>query len=325
MLKHIGRRLLLFIPMILFVSVVSFIIMQLPPGNVFTNKLATMRMEGASAKELAATLEKAYGLDKPIVVQYFRWAGNLLRGDLGYSFMYNRPVRELIGERIVLTTVISLLTMVFTWLMSFPIAFYASRHQYSAGDYVASTVGFLGLAIPNFLLALVLMYLAYVVFGADVTGLVSSRFQTQPWNLAKILDMASRLWLPLVVIGTAGTAGLIRILRGCLLDELNKPYVVTARAKGMQERRLLWKYPVRAAINPLVSTIGWALPAIISGEAIVSIVLGYQTVGPLLLNALLNQDMYLGGAILVLLSFLTIVGTLVSDILLVVLDPRLRG
>ncbi|HET6488027.1 MAG TPA: ABC transporter permease, partial [Spirochaetia bacterium] len=210
-------------------------------------------------------------------------------------------------------------------LVSFPIAFYASRHQYSVGDYLASTVGFLGLAIPNFLLALVLMYLAYVLFGADVTGLVSTKYQTSPWNLPKILDMVKRLWLPLVVIGMAGTAGLIRILRGCLLDELNRPYVITARAKGMQERRLLWKYPVRAAVNPLISTIGWALPAIISGEAIVSIVLGYQTIGPLFLNALMNKDMFLGGAILLILSFLTIVGTLISDILLVVLDPRLRS
>jgi peptide/nickel transport system permease protein len=271
-----------------------------------------------------ASLRRQYGLDQPMVVQYLQWMWKLLHGDFGMSFQWNRPVRTLIGERLGLTMVISTATLVFTWVVAIPIGIYSAMRQYSLGDYVATVIGMLGVAVPNFLLALVIMYFAYTRFGLNITGLFSREMAAAPWSVAKFVDMLKHIWAPVIVVGMAGTAQLIRIMRAGLLDELGKPYVEAARAKGIPERRLIFKYPVRLAINPLVSTIGWSLPGIISGETIVSVVLSLETTGPLLLRALLSQDMYLAGSFILMLSLLTVIGTLISDILLALLDPRIR-
>jgi len=272
-----------------------------------------------------ARLTQQYGLDKPIHRRYLMWIWNIVRyGNFGRSFQWQKPVSEVIGERIALTMVISICTLIFVWGVSIPIGIYVATHQYSLPDYAFTFLGFIGLAIPNFLLALVLMYLAFAHLGISVTGLFSPDYADAPWNWAKVWDMIQRLWVPIIVIGTAGTASLIRIMRGTLLDELRKPYVITARAKGLTERKLLFKYPVRIAINPLISTIGWLLPLIISGEALTAIVLNLPTTGPVLLRALMYQDMYLAGSFVLILSVLTITGTLISDILLAWLDPRIR-
>jgi peptide/nickel transport system permease protein len=270
-------------------------------------------------------LEQRYGLGQPIYVQYWKWiSGILLRGDFGQSFEWNQPVNTLIWGRLALTFVLSLSTLLLTWLIAFPIGIYSAVRQYSLGDYVFTVIGYIGLAIPNFLLALVLMYIAFKYFNQSVGGLFSPEYVDAPWSVGKFVDMMNHMWIPVVIIGTAGTAGLIRIMRANLLDELHKPYVVTARAKGMPERRLLLKYPVRVALNPFVSTVGWTLPVLVSGAAIVSIVLSLPTAGPLLLRALMSQDMYLAGSFIMLLSTLTVIGTLISDILLAWLDPRIR-
>jgi peptide/nickel transport system permease protein len=269
-------------------------------------------------------LRKRYNLDEPIYVQYVKWMGGLLRGDLGMSLEWNRPVKELISERILLTIIISIVTLLFTWAIAIPIGIYSAVKQYSIGDYVFTFLGFIGLATPNFLLALIFMYIGYSVFGASAGGLFSPAYQNAPWSIAKFMDLLGHLWIPVIIIGTAGTAGLIRVMRGNLLDELRKQYVVTARAKGVPRLKLLLKYPVRVALNPLISTVGWVLPAIVSGSVITAVVLGLPTTGPLLLRALMNQDMYLAGSMVMILSCLTVVGTLISDLLLLWLDPRIR-
>jgi len=325
MLSYIIRRFLYMIVILLMVSVAAFIIIQLPPGDSLTSYIARLEAEGTRVgEERIVALKKQFDLDLPIYLQYFKWMRGVLHGDFGISFTWNKPVNELIGERLMLTITISLFSLVFTYLMAIPIGIYSATHQYSIGDYTFTVIGFAGLAIPNFLLALILMFLFYKYFGLSIGGLFSSRYLMAPWSIDKIVDMLKHLPVPVVVIGTAGAAGLIRIMRGCLLDELRKQYVITARAKGVAERTLLFKYPVRLAINPIISTIGWTLPAIVSGEVIVSIVLGLPTTGPLLFGALMSQDMYLAGSIIMFLGFLTVIGTLISDLLLAWIDPRIR-
>jgi peptide/nickel transport system permease protein len=326
MLEYIVRRVIVLIPLLFVITVISFLLIQLPPGDFLSTYIMRLRVQGIEIQQAEIDQLKAmYALDRPIYVQYLRWIGNiLLRGDFGRSFQWKQPVSEIIGERIVLTMVVSLLTIVFTWMISIPTGIYSATHQYSAFDFFFTFLGFIGLATPSFLLALVVLWLAFDQFGISAIGLFSPQFINAPWSLAKILDMLKHIWAPVLIIGTAGTAGLIRVMRGTLLDELRKQYVVTARAKGLKEGRLLLKYPVRISINPLVSTIGWMLPSIVSGETLVSIVLNIPTTGPILLGALLAQDMYLAGSFLLILSVLTVTGTLISDILLAWLDPRIR-
>ena len=325
MLSYVLRRFFYMAIILLITSVVGFVIIQLPPGDYLTSYIMELEARGQIVDEAeAASLRKQYGLDLPIYSQYFKWMGKMLRGDFGRSFQWKRPVSELIAGRLPLTVTISLFALIFTYIVAIPIGVYSATHQYSVGDYTFTVVGFAGLAIPNFLFALILMFLFYKYFNLSIGGLFSPEYAGAAWSLAKFADMLKHLPLPIIVIGTAGTAGLIRVMRGCLLDELRKQYVITARAKGVTERTLLFKYPIRVAINPIISTIGWTLPGIISGEIITSIVLSLPTMGPLLYQALLSQDMYLAGSTVVFLTFLTVVGTFISDILLVWLDPRIR-
>jgi len=323
--RYILKRMLWMIPFMFGVSVVSFLLIQAPPGDFLTTYIAKL---GESNELLGQAtidnLRKRFGLDQPLYIQYFKWVGNLLQGDFGMSFEWRQPVNELVWERMALTLLVSLATLLFTWAIAFPIGVYSAVRKYSIGDYIATTIGFIGLATPNFLLALVLMYIGVVYFGSDVGGLFSPEYQNAPWSWAKVLDLTKHLWLPVVVLGTSATASLIRIMRANLLDELHKPYVDTARAKGLSEFWLIMKYPVRVALNPFVSTIGWVLPNLVSGAVITAIVLSLPLAGPLMLQALLSQDMYLAGAFVLLLSLLTVIGMLISDILLVLLDPRVR-
>jgi peptide/nickel transport system permease protein len=325
MTRYVLQRLAL-LPVLLFLfSVVVFAIVQAPPGDFLTSYTATLASSGSSinAEHLAA-LRQEYGLDQPMYVQYLKWMANLARGNLGLSLEYQRPNAELIGERLVLTVVLALLSFVFTWAVAIPAGIYSATHPRSVLDYVFTVLNYVGVATPNFMLALILMWLAFAYFGIGVTGLFSPEFVEAPWSAARLLDLLAHVWLPAVVLGVAGTARLTRVMRANLLDELHKPYVVTARAKGLSEWRLVLRYPVRLALNPLVSTIGWYLPALFSGSLIVATVMNLPNVGPLLLRALVNQDMYLAGSILLIYCLLTIIGTLASDILLAWLDPRIR-
>ena len=325
MLNYIIRRIFYMIVVLLVLSVVSFFIIQLPPGDFLTAFIENMRAQGTVvSEEQILSLKEYYGLDQPMYLQYVKWLGNLLQGDLGQSFQWNQPVTELIKERLALTVTISLISLVLTYLIAIPIGIYSATHQYSLGDYAFTVFGFMGLATPNFLLALVLMFLLYKYAGWSVGGLFSPEYVVAPWSLAKVVDLLKHLPIPLVVIGTAGTAWTIRVMRGCLLDELKKQYVITARSKGLNERSLLMKYPIRIAINPVISTIGGLLPTIISGATLTSIVISLPTIGPLLLRALRAQDMFLAGSMLMLLSALGIIGNLISDMLLVAIDPRIR-
>lgn len=325
MFPLIIHRLFWMIPTLLIISIISFVIIQLPPGDYLTSYIAALEETGQQVDyEQVQQLRSRYNLDRPIAIQYLGWIAGIFRGDLGMSFEANRPVKDLIGERLGLTMLISFTTLLFTWALAIPIGIYSAVKQYSWGDYAFTFVGFIGLAVPNFLLALIFIYVGFSFFDIAPGGLMSPEFADEPWSLAKLGNFLAHLWIPVVVIGTSGAAGLIRIMRGNLLDELRKQYVVTARAKGLRYWKLLFKYPVRVALNPLVSTVGWLLPTIVSGEIIVSVVLGLQTTGPLLLQALLNQDMFLAGSIVMILSLLTVVGTLLSDILLMWLDPRIR-
>ena len=325
MIAYIIRRILLMIPTLVAISIISFIIIQLPPGDFLTTYVAQLSASGETVDqaELEA-LKERFGLDEPMYMQYLKWAGNFLKGDFGHSFEWNKPVSELIGERLSLTVIISVFTILFTWAISLPIGIYSAVRQYSWMDYFLTVVGFIGLATPNFLFALVMLWVSYAYLGLSIGGLFSPEYAEAPWSIAKFLDLLKHLWIPVVIVGTAHTAKFIRIIRGNLLDELRKPYVTTARAKGLSEVHLILKYPVRVAINPLVSTIGWTLPELVSGIAITAVVLNLPTTGPLLLSALLSQDMQLAGTFIMLLSFLTVVGTLISDILLAWVDPRIR-
>jgi peptide/nickel transport system permease protein len=326
MLQFILKRLVYMTLTLIVITFLIFIIIQLPPGDFLTTQIAAMTASGETVDmETIAALRARYGLDKPIYVQYWRWISPIfLRGDFGTSFAWGMPVSDLIWDRLVLTFAISIVSLLFVWIVAFPIGIYSAVRQYSIGDYVATIFGFIGLATPNFLLALILMYIAFKYFNQSVGGLFSPEYVSAEWSWARVQDFLAHLWIPVIIIGTAGTAGLIRIMRANLLDELKKPYVVTARAKGLSEWRLLLKYPIRVALNPFISTVGWVLPTLISGAAIVSIVLSLPTTGPLLLQALLAQDMFLAGSFLLMLSVLTVIGTLVSDILLAWLDPRIR-
>ena len=322
--RYIIKRLIYMVPTLFLISLVSFAIVQLPPGDFLDSYIATLEAGGGdiSAREVEL-LRQRYALDGNVVTQYFVWIGNVLQGDFGWSFQYQRPVSDVLWGRVGLTFLISLASMLFVYMVAFPIGIYSAVRRYSLGDYTFTFLGFLGLAIPNFLLALVLMYVSLTVFGQSVGGLFSPEFEDAPWSWAKIVDLLAHLWIPVIIIGTASTAGLIRVMRANLLDELNKPYVETARAKGLSEGRLLLRYPVRLALNPFVSQVGWELPALISGAAITSIVLNLPTTGPVLLTALKSQDMYLAGSFILILSVLTVIGTLISDLLLAWLDPRI--
>jgi peptide/nickel transport system permease protein len=325
MLQYIIKRVLLLIPTLLGISIVAFFVIELPPGDYLTAHVAALAAGGDMVdQEQLDFLRKQYGLDRPIHVRYLRWLWNVVRGNFGQSFEWNMPVGALIWERLALTVVITSSTLIFTWIIGFVVGVYSATHQYSAGDYVFTMLGFIGLGIPNFLIALVIMWVAFSAFNLRLSGLFSQEFQSAPWSWAKVVDMLNHLWLPMAILGVSGTAGMIRTMRANMLDELRKPYVTTARAKGLSERRLLFKYPVRVALNPFVSTMGWALPRLVSGSTIVSVVLSLPTTGPLLLRALTYQDMFLAASFLMMLSVLTVIGTLISDILLAFLDPRIR-
>jgi peptide/nickel transport system permease protein len=307
------------------ISVVSFTIIQLPPSDYVDIKVAQLMAQGQVVAEAEIeSLKRLYGLDQPPLQQYLGWAWRLLHGNLGRSFKFEQPVADLIMERLPLTLAINLLATALVYAIAVPIGIYSATHQYSIGDYAFTVVGFMGIATPGFLLALALMLLLHNLLGFGAGGLFSPQYQLADWSFAKVLDMMKHLVVAIVVEALAGTAGLIRVMRGCLLDELKKPYVVTARSKGLDERKVLFKYPIRIAINPIVSTIGWMLPGIVSGGAIVEIVLSLPTIGPLILSGLTSLDMYLAGSAVMVLAFLTIIGSFVSDMLLVVVDPRIR-
>ncbi len=325
MIRYLAHRVLVMIPTLVVISVLVFVIIQLPEGDFLSSQIAELEAQGESvSREKVEFLRSEYGLDRPWAEQYARWAAGLLYGDFGYSFEYRLPVSEVVGDRLFLTFVVSFATIVFTWVVSFPIGVYSATHQYSAGDHALTFLGFLGLATPNFLLALVLLYFANVYFGTSIGGLVDPEYLAEPMSWGKFLSVLEHLWIPVVVIGTSGTAGMIRRLRANLLDELRKQYVVTARAKGMPPVRLLVKYPLRMALNPFVADIGNLLPQVISGAAVVSVVLSLPTTGPMLIDALRSQDMYLAGSFLMFLAVLTVVGMFLSDVALAALDPRIR-
>lgn len=325
MLSYLGRRLLTMMLTLLAISALIFAIIQLPPGDYLSSHMAELQAQGeAVAGEKIEFLRRQYGLDRPMIEQYAVWVLGLLKGDLGYSFEYNRPVSEVVGDRLLLTVVLNVATVLFIYLVSFPIGVYSATHQYSWGDHGLTFLGLLGLATPNFLLALILMYLANVMFGTSIGTLMDDRFVNAPWSAAKAWSVLQHLWVPVIVIGTSGTAGMIRRLRANLLDELQKQYVVTGRAKGLPPGRLLAKYPLRMALNPFVADIGNLLPNVVSGSVIVSAVMSLQTTGPMLLRALQSQDMYLAGSFLMFLAVLTVIGMFLSDLLLAVLDPRIR-
>jgi peptide/nickel transport system permease protein len=313
------------VPTLLAISLITFVIIQLPPGDYLESYMAELQAQGESIQgEKIEYLRRVYGLDKPWWQQYVVWLGGLLRGDLGYSFEYDMPVNAVVGDRMFLTMVVSFATVLFTWIVSFPIGVYSATHKYTLGDHALTFLGFLGLATPNFLLALVLLYFANVWFGTSIGGLMDPRYLDEPMSWAKFGSVLAHLWVPVIVIGTSGTAGMIRRLRANLLDELQKPYVVTAKAKGLPPVKALLKYPLRMSLNPFIADIGNLLPQIISGAAIVSIVMSLPTTGPMLLRALQTQDMYLAGSFLMLLALLTVLGVLLSDIALALLDPRIR-
>lgn len=326
MLAYVVRRLIALIPTIFAISVVSFVIIQLPPGDYLTVYTAQLRAQGDAVDELVIqSLKERYGLGQPIHVQYLKWIkGIILHNDWGESMYFRKPVTEVIGDRVTLTLVLSLFTLLFSWLVSIPVGVLSAVHQYSLLDYTVTAFNFIGAGIPQFMLALVVMWFAMTKLGISVGGLFSPQYITAPWTWAKVVDLLKHIWQPMLILAVGSTAGNIRITRANLLDELRKPYVQTARAKGLPEGRLLWKYPVRLALNPFFSTVGWSLAGLISGSTIVSIVLSLQTTGPMLYEALRAQDMYLAGSFILILSLLTVIGTLISDILLAWADPRIR-
>jgi len=325
MLIFVIRRIGIFIPMLFIISVVSFLIILAPPGDFLTDYLSRLEEMGefADAGEIAY-LRSRYGLDQPVYVQYWKWIWGMMHWDLGRSLEWQMPVTELLNARLAMTMTLSLFTIIFTWTMAIPIGILSAVKQYSWMDYTATFLSYIGVGTPNFLLALVMLWLAFDLLDAQLTGLFSSEYLMEPWSIGRVIDMLKHLWVPMVILGTDGTARLTRILRANLLDELGKPYVETARAKGVPEWKLVIRYPVRIALNPFISTAGYALPALFSGAAIVAIVMSLPTIGPLLLQALLAQDMYMAGSIILILSVLTLLGTLISDILLALVDPRIR-
>jgi peptide/nickel transport system permease protein len=326
MAGYLLRRLLAMLPTVVLISFVSFLIIQLPPGDYLTTVVAKLQQQGQTlgADQLAA-LRQQYALDASPLEQYWRWITNiLLHGDFGTSFMYNKPVSTLLAERLPLTLGLGLVTWIFGWSIALAAGVYSAARRYSKLDYVITTLSFLGLAIPGFMLALVAVYLQFALLGRTVSGIFSPEFDGAVWNLGKLLDLLDHLWLPVLVLASGGIAGTVRVLRANLLDELHKPYVTAARARGLTERRLLLRYPTRVALNPFIATIGWTIPALFDGEVLVATVLGLETTGPLLLNALKSQDMYLAGGIILIACILTVIGTLISDLLLAAVDPRVR-
>ncbi len=325
MFAYIVKRLLL-LPFLLFAfSIIAFIIIQAPPGDFVTSYVAELAASGSSMDQIQIdALRNRYGLDQPIYVQYLKWALRILQGDLGVSLDWQKPISELIGERFMLTVIMGLLTVVFTFAVAVPIGTISATRQYSFFDYFFTVFNYIGVATPTFMTALILMWLAFSKFGITITGLFSAEYLDAPWSFARAVDLAKHIWLPIVILGLDGTARLARIMRANLLDELNKPYMEMARAKGMSEWQLVMKYPVRLAINPLVSTLGWYLPLIFSGSLIVATVLNLPTIGPMLLRSLISQDMFLAGIIILSYFGLAVIGTLLSDILLAWLDPRIR-
>ncbi len=325
MLAYIIRRFLLAILTIWAITILAFIIIQLPPGDYVTSYVASMSSSGSGVTEgEILALREQLGLDQPMYIQYIKWIGLILQGNFGMAIEWGRPVRDVIGDRLVLTIVISLAAIVFTWALALPIGIYSAVRRYSLLDYIFTFFGFIGLAIPGFMLALIVMYVGFAYFGASAGGLFSSEFAEAPWSMEKTWDLIKHLPIPAIVLGLAGTAQMIRIMRSNLLDELRKPYVMTARARGLSETRVIMKYPVRVALNPFISTIGYLLPYVVSGSIIVSMVLSLPTVGPLLLKSLIAQDMFLSGAIVLMLGVMTVIGTFISDMLLMWVDPRIR-
>ena len=325
MLAYLARRLLLAVLTTWAVSVLAYVVIQLPPGDYISSYIAQMSASGSFvSQQEAEALRQQYGLDKPIWVQYMRWMKMAMQGNFGMALEWRRPVSEVIGDRLWLTMAVSGAAILLTWLLALPIGIYSAVRQYSVGDYIATFIGFLGLAVPSFMLALVLMYFGFTLFNMNIGGLFSDEMAQAKWSMAKVWDLIKHLPLPAVILGLAGTAQLIRIMRANLLDELRKPYVVTARARGLSEWRVILKYPVRVALNPFASTVGYLLPYVVSGSIIVSLVLSLPTVGPLLLRALVAQDMFLAGTIVLLLGVMTVIGTLLSDLLLMWIDPRIR-
>ena len=326
MVTYILQRLALALVTIWAISVVSFVIIQLPPGDFVDSYIMNLAASGSAVRaEEAQVLREHYGLDKPIWVQYAKWISRVAAGDFGMSMEWGRPVIEVIGDRLWLTIVISLAAIVITWGLALPIGIYSAVRQYSFADYIFTFVGFVGLAVPNFLLALIIMYFGFKLFDMNIGGLFSAQYQLAPWSAGKVWDMMKHLPLPALILALAGTAQLIRIMRANLLDELRRPYVTTARARGLPEWRVILKYPVRAALNPFASTIGYLLPFVVSGSIVVSLVLSLPTVGPLLLRSLIAQDMFLAGTIVLLLGILTVIGTFLSDLILMWIDPRIRA
>ena len=326
MLLYIVRRILFMIPTLAAISILSFAIIQLPPGDFLTSYAAQLSQEGdlVDEAELEA-LAQRYGLGQPVYVQYWKWIkGIATKGDWGQSMEWQKPVAELIWERLALTVVLSMSALLVSWFIAIPIGVYSATNQYSILDYSMTAFSFIGLGVPGFLLALIVLYLAHSQLDMNVGGLFSEEYMLAPWSWAKIMDMLAHIWVPMLIVAISSTAGNIRITRANLLDELNKPYVETARAKGVKETKLIWKYPVRVAMNPSFSTVGWSLASLISGTTLVAMVLSLQTTGPMLLRSLTAQDMYLAGTFLFMLSTLTIIGTLISDVLLAIVDPRIR-
>ncbi|KAA0695662.1 ABC transporter permease [Neorhizobium sp. P12A] len=325
MLRYILWRIAAMVPTLLIISVLVFTIIQLPPGDFFESQIAELQAQGETANlQEIQDLRHEYGLDRPMVLQYAYWVAGMLHGDFGYSFEYQLPVSDVVGDRLWLTILVSFTTILVTWLIAFPIGIYSATHQYSWGDYGLTLFGLLGIAIPNFMLALILMYFANVWFGVSIGHLMDQQYLSQPMSWAKASSILSHLWIPVIIVGTAGTAGMIRRLRANLLDEMQKQYVITARAKGLHPLRALVKYPLRMALNFFVADIGSILPSIISGAEITAIVLSLETTGPMLIKALQSQDMYLAGSFLMFLAFLNVIGVLISDIALGFLDPRIR-
>ena len=325
MTSYIIRRLFYMVPTLLIISIISFIIIQLPPGDFITSYIASLQQSGTQVSQsIIDSMRQRYGLNQPIYVQYFKWITGVVQGDLGMSFERNKPVAEIIGERITLTAIVSITSMAFSWVFGLIIGAYSAVRQYSLFDYIWTFFGFLGRSIPNFMLALIFMYISVWTFGTGAGGLFSPQYANAPWSMAKVVDLLKHLWVPVIVVGTAGTAGVIRIMRANLLDQLGQPYVKAARAKGLREWKLILKYPFRVAINPLISNLGFLFPRIVSGTIITGVVLGLPTTGPMLLQALLAQDMYLAGSFILIIASLTVFGVLISDILLAWSDPRIR-
>lgn len=325
MIRYILWRIFVMIPTLILISMLVFTIIELPPGDYFESYIAEMRAIGESADlQEIEELRARYGFDQPLPIRYLHWVGGMMVGDFGYSFEYRLPVSDVVGDRLWLTILVSVVTIIVTWLLAFPIGIYSATHQYSWGDYGLTLLGLIGLAVPNFVLALILMYFANVWFGTSIGHLMDQKYLNQPMSWDKAMSILEHLWIPVIIIGTAGTAGMVRRLRANLLDELRKQYVMTARAKGLHPFKVLTKYPLRMSLNFFISDIGSILPQIISGAEITAVVLSLETTGPMLIKALQTQDMYLAGSFLMFLAVLTVVGVLISDIALALFDPRIR-